>query len=201
MPTYTGKLIELGDPELGQSGKEKPRKVILKSDPNAQYGKTFRCWANSFEWGALQDFLGKPVTVEYVVQEANYTLPNGETPKPSNMITDVVLDGVQQNGDGGGESTDLRGSGSATQPSSSPAHDWTAPTPNKAGPAPKLSKDDYWARREEQDAARTLEIEAAWGVKAVLDRAGDEVMKPEDLVAKALQLIILKRQVASELAK
>ena len=204
--TYTGIVAELGGPELGKSGNEKPRRVVIKQDPAAQYGKTFRVWSNSYEWEALQDKLGKEVTVEYVLEQANFTLPNGETPKPSNKITDVLpaVDGGG-NGSGGGEVA-----GSAT----APADDWTTPKRGAGGsprkdeqvaatsPSPASSPPKYGGKRDDTDwEARTLEIEAAWAIGTLLGRAGNERVDPAELVDQAIQLVLTKRRVAERLPK
>lgn len=199
--TYSGVVAEVGGPELGSTGKEKPRKIIIKTDPTQQYGKTFRLWSNSYEWEQLQDKLGQQVTVEFVAEERQG--PQGSYTQ--NLITDVLQD-VGGNGERTGAVGEV-----ASAPQPSPSDDWTAPKvgvgapvespPAMAAPAPapsspSLSKDEYWQRREALDAERTLEIEAAWGIGQAIALGHTDPSKIEELTH---QLIILKHKIAGEL--
>jgi hypothetical protein len=183
--TFTGKLIELGGPELGKSGKEKPRKVVIKDDPAAQYGKTFRLWSSSEYFEILSNHLGQQVSVEYEAEEVTF----GDNTWTQNNIVGVQTNGGWGNGEQGNGSTE--GVWGSAPPDSGPE---SSPVTS-----PPASKDDYWERREAADAKRSLEMEAAWAVKAVLDLHPD--IKQDDLVSKAISLAIVKRQVASELGK
>lgn len=184
--TFTGVVSELGGIEMSKDGtKEKPRKVIIKEDVAKQYGKTFRCWSNQPEWDELEALRGKQVTVEFEVSQPNYTLPNGQTPNPSNMIVSVS----SANGEGRGG-------------------DWSVPDPGRgsagegASQSPPASKDDYWEQRQIMDEQRSLEMEAAWSVKAILDRTPLETeIKFSELVDKAIDLIVIKRQVAHHMGE
>ena len=183
--TYSGVIAELGGPELGKTGNEKPRKVVIKQDPSEQYGKTFRVWSSDYAWEQLnQAGIGSNVTVEFIIEEPTYTLPNGQKPKPTNKITDVV--------EGGGN-----GLGEVAAPSPE-THDWTAPQPTPE-PTPVQK---YGGKKDDVDwEARTLEIEAAWSIGVLLNRAGSEQVSEQKLVQDAIRLVLLKRQVASELGK
>lgn len=197
MPTYSGVVREVGGPELGKSGNEKPRKIVISDSPDYQ-GKTFRIWSNDSDFDVLSQSLGKHITVEYEAEP----IEMGGKKWTSNRIT-----GVQQNGDGGGERTGAVGEvAPAPQPSPSPT-DWSVPK----DPPPlewqetksKISgKDDYWEQRAVMDEHRSLEMEAAWAVKAVLDVEGPNAgsMTDDQIIDKALHLAILKRRIASEMA-
>ena len=201
--TYTGTVVEVGGAEIGSTGKEKPRKIVIKDDPSAQYGKTFRVWGNEYAYEILQGKAGQVVTVEYVID--NRQGPQG--PYQQNRITDVLQDvGGGGNGFAGGEV-----SGNAPPVSPPPAaQDWSAPKVSGAGtpaPAPTSTpppstpqnKDEYWEQRTILDQQRSLEMEAAWAVKACLDK--DPTASNQKLVQDAIGLIMLKRQVASEMAE
>lgn len=195
LQTYTGQVMEVHAPEVGSTGKNRPRKVVISDNPGTYKGKTFRCW----EWRDTFDLLqlGAQVTVHYEVE------PNPDpTRHGSNMISHVEVN----DGTGGGQangSSDVWGSASNAPATATPAPtDWTAP-PRTDGPVsqPQItSKDDYWEQRAVMDEQRTLEIESAWAIKAVLDRQGPGApMTEEQIIDKALQLVILKRRLASEL--
>ena len=187
---YSGVLTELGGPELGASGNEKPRKVIVKADVAKQYGKTFRVWAGTDLWRELEGLHGKPVTIEFETEQRQG--PKG--PYPQNMIVGVT----SNNGEGGG--------GDWSVPSPSDSRVWgsargdESETTPQSPPAP--SKEEYWERRERKDEARSLEMEAAWALKAVLDLEGpDHGLSDDELLTHALQLIFLKRRIAMEMSK
>lgn len=191
--TYTGQVMLVGDPEIGKTGNERPRKVVISDNPGQYQGKTFRCWSWKDDFALLK--VGAQVTVHYEV-EPN---PNPER-HGSNMISHVEVN----DGTGGGQangSSDVWGSASNAPAAATPAPtDWTAP-PRTDGPSPQVtSKDDYWEQRAVMDEQRTLEIESAWAIKAVLDRQEPGApMTEEQIIDKALQLVILKRRLASEL--
>lgn len=172
--TFTGTLTELGGQELGKSGNEKPRKVVIKDDPDAQYGKTFRCWSNSGEWEQLQGKLGQEVTVEYVDEQFG----SGDKTWTSHNITSVL------------------GNGQATENS------WGTPPPEEAPKAvtQRATTASVSTSKAKNDDDRTAEIEAAWAVKAILDRTpSDTEIKPDELKANAIRLVKLKREVAKSL--
>lgn len=200
----TGILTEVGGPEIGSTGKEKPRKIVIKQNASDQYGKTLRVWSNEFAFQELQQRAGQPVTVEFVVEDRQG--PQG--PYQQNRITDVLPV------EGNGERTGAGGSVSAPQPSPPAQQDWSIPKPDVGAggsptehptatgsptPAPTTTRDDYWAHREILDQQRSLEMEAAWSVKSVLDREPN--ISEQKLIQDAIRLIIIKRQVASEMAE
>lgn len=189
MPTYTGVLTELGGAELGQSGHEKPRKVVIKSDPNQENGKTFRTWSDSDAWFELQDKIGHTITVDFEIEQRQGG-PKGSYKQ--NVLKALV------GGAGGGEPQVARGSvANGEKPPS--AYDWSVPSdkdaPEKEPPPPPTPEPppDQWE-------AKTLEIEAAWAIKAILDKTPGEI-KESELLDKAMKLVILKRRLAYELSK
>lgn len=197
--TFTGVLTELGGPELAASGNEKPRKVVIKQDPAKHYGKTFRTWSNSDVWERLQSLNGQQVTVEYYAEERQGG-PNGTYTQ--NFLTGVLENG---NGAGGGQPHTSVGEGNdaGRSPAPSPTNDswgaapsgWTAPQETPS------TKDDYWNRREATDHERSMQMEAAWAVKAVLDVSKGEALSDDEVVQNALKLALVKRRVAFELGK
>lgn len=203
LQSYTGVLTELGGPEMGANA-EKPRKVVLKQDRTAQYGKTFRTWHDSLEWNDLETAgVGATFTVDYEIQ----TRQGG----PSGSYTQNWIIGVRQNGAGGGGGEPQPSSGevgsnagdpSTTTPTSGNGSWGTPPTAAWADAKTAIAtKDDYWEQRALMDEQRNLEMEAAWAVKCVLDRTPQDVeLKSSDLVEKSIQVIIVKRQVASEMS-
>lgn len=186
MADYTGVLSELGGAEIGQSGVEKPRRIIIKQDPNSQ-GKTFRAWSDSEPWLMLQERLGQTVTVVYE--------PEQRTGGPKGTYTQNRLVGVKNDGVGEGS----RVWGSAQEPE--PAQDWSVPKDDQQirpdEPPKPVSRDDYWEQRAAVDEQRSLQMEAAWAVKAALDLGTQR----DQVVVRAIEIAILKRQVASELSK
>lgn len=194
--TYTGQVMLVGDPEYAKNPphKERPRKILISDRPGQYQGKTFRIWVwREAEFEQLK--VGAWVTVHYEI-EPN---PNPER-HGSNMIS--VVETVEQGaGSGGGEPQPPSGevrSNAGEAPTPSPDAWSTPPTQDWAATKDVLSKDDYWAQREASDHERTLEIESAWAIRVVLDNA-DGQMSDDQVIDKALQLVIMKRRLASEL--
>lgn len=170
--SYTGQVMLVGDPEIGSTGKERPRKVVISDNPGQYQGKTFRCWSWKPDFEAFE--VGRWVTVGYEVE------PNPDpTRHGSNMIS--VAETTTAPGGGGGQPQKGPSAGEGPQAGRSPS---PQPTPRVVN--------DY--------DETTLQIESAWAIKAVLDRQDPgEPMKPDEVIEKALQLVILKRRLASEL--
>lgn len=180
--TFTGILSELGGAEMGATGREKPRKVIIKQDANQQYGKTFRCWADSDAFRALEGKLGQSVTIEYEVEE--------RTGGPRGSYSQNVLIGIKN-----GEAAEWPAPISNPAPGSP---DWQPPGDEDAPPevaaTPRKTRDE-WDERGAQ-------MEAAWALKAMLDVEGpDHGLTEDELLANALRLILLKRRLAFEMEK
>lgn len=195
--TFSGVLTELGGPELGKSGNEKPRKVIIKEDVAKQYGKTFRCWSSNPEWDDLQELHGKPITVEFVVEQPDYLLPNGQKPNPSNMIVGVIPTEASSNGEGGAGDWGVPSEpvwGSAGEVAST-----QSPAPSSA-PA---SKDDYWEHKTVMDEQRQHEISASWAIREAIDLLSVGASQPppqEQVLSTAHQLLVMKDQIVSEIS-
>ena len=203
--SYTGQVMLIGDPEIGKTGKERPRKVVISDRPGQYQGKTFRCWSWKPDFEMFK--VGAWVTVKYEVE------PNPDpTRHGSNMIS--VAEAAQSGG--GGAGTDNEGSHSSTTSFGNAVDSgWgspsPAPAPSPAGNPPPAwqevkqqiaSKDDYWEQKAAKDDLRSLEMEAAWGLKCVLDLEGpDHDLSDETLVADAIRIILLKRRVAVEMGR
>ena len=205
LKTYSGVVTTVADPEIGSTGNEKPRRVVIKKDLNEQYGKTFRIWSNHDDFPNL--VMGQPITVEYIEQ------PNPDPQrKPSNIIQSAWA--TEGAGVASGTPTPVA-QPTKSAPSAGPSGDdpWgPTPHPNAQTAATSMpvatngnlsySKDDYWERREATDEQRQREIEAAWGINATIALYGvlDATLDKDKLHAKAHELIVLKKQIASELA-
>lgn len=177
-----GFVAELGGKEVGKTGKEKPRKVVVKEDSSQQYGKTLRCWSNIPEFDVLTQAanVGNQVEVHYDVRE----IPGTEFTQ--NMVVDVV---PLLEGGNGSEPIWGGGDNAGAAPSGSPTH-------ASATPAPQ-SKDDYWARREAGDEERTRQMIAAWSIEQAIRLGFKDSAEVHDTAHK---LIVLKDRIASELS-
>ena len=185
--TMTGYVAELGGAEIGKTGKEKPRKVVLKKDLGEQYGKTFRVWSSSYQWDQLQDKKGQLVTLEYVVEERQGG-PSGSYTQ--NMITDVLTDV------GGGGNGVSAGEVAGNTPVTTPADDWSVPKP-AAEPAPApVTVQKYGGKKDQDDVQRN--IIASWAITNAV-RLGWK--NPDEIRDMAHKLIVLKDQIAAELAE
>lgn len=190
--TYTGQVMLVANPEIGKTGNERPRKIVISDRPGSYQGKTFRIWAwKEDQFSKLK--VGEWVTVHYEIE------PNPDPTRHGSNHISVVEPTTAQ----GGGQADVGGEVSGSQPASQPTRepgDWsTPPSGGWANTKQELSKDDYWARREATDAERTLEIESAWAINAVLQTSTG--LTDEQVIDKALQLVILKRRLASELGR
>lgn len=135
---FTGYVTEVGGKELGQSGKEKPRKIIVKDDLGAQFGKTFRVWANTDDFQKLRDAADNGTLVEVYFDQR--PIPGREGHQ--NLVTSVIADG---------------GPGPAHDPDA----DWEQPQQAsipQSAPKPAPKKYDQ----------TTHEIEAAWALGVLL---------------------------------
>lgn len=207
--TYTGQVREVHPAEVGSTGKNKPRKIIISDNPGQYQGKTFRCWEwKEDDFSKLQ--VGAWVTVHYEVEPNPNPSLNG-----SNMISHVELatsgGGEPQSGVGGS----VGNAGEAPAPANgngswgTPPANWASPQQATPPPVYQQAKEhiegtnaqkDYWERRQAEDEARTLEIEAAWALNTILQVEGpDHGMTDDELLQRALQLILLKRRCASEM--
>jgi hypothetical protein len=204
--TYQGVIKEIGGVELSKSGEhEKPRKVVISDSPDYA-GKTFRIWGNADGFSELR--VGEPVTVEYEVQERQGG-PSGSFKQ--NMISTIHPNGGSgSGGESANGSSSVWGSAPPAPEAATPQADWSVP-----GSGTKTPPETDYDRRErekqariearqafldQRDDARTLQIESAWAIEAVLSREEtDKRMTPDEIIEKALQLVILKRRLASEL--
>ena len=186
LTTYTGQVVLVGDPEIGKNGKERPRKIMISDNPGQYQGKTFRIWSwKEDDFSKLQ--VGQWVTVHYEVEPSL-----DPTRRGANAIS-VVETAEQGAGSGGGQPRTSVGEGNDAERSPAPEPS-AAPLPESWG-ATKAAV----ARDEYQD--KTLDIESGWAIKAVL-HISPELAGNDDLILdKALQLIILKRRLASELSR
>lgn len=175
--TYTGVLTELGGAEIGSTGKEKPRKVIVK---NGERMKTFRCWSSSDIWQQLQPLGGKPVTVSYDTEQRQG--PSGPYQQNNILAVQVAAEST-----GGGWESGAGVWGSASSPNTQPP--------------PVSSKDDYWAHREVMDEQRSQHMAAAWSISqaiALLSLGATEPPAKDHIETVAHQLLVLKEQIVSE---
>lgn len=213
--TYSGQVIEIGGAELGRSGKEKPRKVVITDKPGEYQGKTFRIWSNEPDFLKLQT--GQWTTVYYEPQEVHGQ--NGKS-WTQNMI--VGVDGTDSvDGAGIGPSPDS-GSPSpaaAGTPAPSTDHsDWGAPPRDMWGDRPvqtitdpttaakaawdrqkasqPLSKDDYYRNKEAKDEERNKRMAIAWAIGQAVALGHKE---PDQIESTAHQLLILQDRMVSEL--
>ena len=176
---YKGQIKSIGAAELGASGHEKPRKVVISDSPTYQ-GKTFRIWSNDSDFDTLMaaSNAGREVEIEYVVEERQGG-PSGTYKQ--NMIVNVH---------------DPRaGDWSVPQPSEGeappPGDGFSVPasaSPEPQSPPPS----DPWEDK-------TYEIEAAWAVKAVLDARPELLNNFGDLMLQSKKLIEEKRRLALQL--
>jgi hypothetical protein len=82
---YTGTVLEVGPQEVGKSGRNKPRKLLVSDDPENYQGKTFRIWDDD-DGMNLDQLKGQIVTVDYEVRN----IPN--TPNfTQNMVSSVEI--------------------------------------------------------------------------------------------------------------
>lgn len=145
MITYVGYVMEIGAPEKGKSGKEKPRKVVVSNRPGEYQGKTFRCWGNTDDFQAFRRAADGNLQVEiaYEVQQ----IPN--TTYTQNMVSSVLVNGeVPVSGDTANVEI-VADSATVTSSASAPS------------PSP-------------QDM-RSYELESAWAIGQVLHRAAGEI--------------------------
>ena len=213
--TYAGTVVELGGEELGRSGHAKPRKVVIKADPTAQFGKTFRVWQDSDSWETLSRLNGKHVVVLYDVEEREGG-PQGKYTQ--NMIVGVdAPDSVD--GAGVGPSTDSGGTPPPTTAAGTPASSadhsgWGSPPVDvwtgrvvqetKDPTTNYVSKDDYWKRKEDKDDDRTNQMASAWAISqaiAIMSVGAKEPPQDQVIERVAHELLILKERMAAELAQ
>lgn len=181
--TYTGTLTELGGKEMGATGNEKPRKVVVKDDPTKQYGKTFRTWHDSLEWNDLEQYgLGALVTIEYVTEQRQ------GGPQGSYTVNTIV--GVRQDGAGVSASDGEGG-------------DWGEPHGPVGEVGPPVGKPVASTPHRATDwDERGIQMEAAWAIKTAFHwfQPGDQITASM-LLDKAMELAMLKRRLAAELAE
>lgn len=186
--TYTGIVREVGGKEMAKNGKtEKPRKIVISDSPDYA-GKTFRVWVNSSDFLVLQSALnsGEEVTVTYEVN------PIPGTTYSQNMILNASTG--QPSGDW---STPAK---EEEAPAAAPPQRQHPPAATQSTPPSQpLSKDDYWEQRAADEARRESEIEAAWAVGKLVESDPQGSLSAEQVIANALHLIDLKRQVAAKL--
>lgn len=193
--TYSGTVVSIGAKEMSKDGtKEKPRKVIVTDSPDYQ-GKTFRCWYDSEPFRVIADAWnnGEVVHIAYDIN------PIPGTDYKQNMVTAATTNGDgaawQQAGTPNWGQTESDPTDSAQQPAASTQR--TIKPDHNSNEA----KEKYWAEREAKDAQRTLEIEAAWGIQTALQVLDTDDRKPNKVQEVALQMVMLKRAVAKELAQ
>lgn len=200
--TYDGTVIEVGGAEMGKSGKEKPRKVVVSPNPtdDKPKTKTFRIWKDDDYFPILERNLGKLVTVEFVTEDVTF----GDKSWTQNNII-----GVLESDEGGdwGEPQEPRGEvgSNAGEPVTSESNgSWGTPPPSdwtevkakvSSGPT---SKDDYWERREAADEARTRQMVAAWSIEQAIRLGKSSENEIHELAHK---LILLKERIAKESAE
>lgn len=192
--TYTGVVKEVGGAELGKTGNEKPRKIVISDSPDYQ-GKTFRVWSSDSTFEVLSQALGQQITVQFEAEQRQ---------GPQGPYTQNRIVGVQNGGGGEGNGSSAVWGSATPAPAPTPSTDWSVPGSGGAPQQPPspVTKDDYWEQRQVMDQQRSLEMEAAWAVKSVLDRIPQDVTyEPENVVTAAIALAMLKRRVASELAE
>lgn len=211
--TYAGTVVELGGEELGRSGHAKPRKVVIKADPNAQYGKTFRVWQDSDSWETLSRLNGKHVVVLYDVEEREGG-PQGKYTQ--NMIVGVDAPdsadgaGIGPRPDSGSPSPAVAGTPAPSADHSTwgtpPVGAWSGrPVQETKDPTTTyVSKDDYWKRKEDKDEERSNHMAAAWAIsQAIAIMSVGAAEPPQDQVIErvAHELLILKERIVAELAQ
>lgn len=168
---YSGIVKEIGGKELGKTGNEKPRKVVVSDSPDYQ-GKTFRCWANTDDFQLLRQALDEGMEVE-IHYDIN---PIPGTDYTQNMVSSVLSTNGQD------------GQVAAQVPLQAPQAERSEGTTG-GGSAPRGSS---------ATSNTTHEIEAAWALGVVVQAFGNS-LDQEAMAQKAHQLIVLKRQIASEL--
>ena len=195
--SYTGQVMLVADPEIGTTGKERPRKVMISDNPGNYQGKTFRIWAwKEAEFEQLT--VGSWVTVHYEVEPNPTPGRNG-----SNMVSHV--EPATATGGGQPTTTDVpmnAGLGEVRQ---------SGPTPQPTVAQPAQENDYDRREREKQariearqalmdqrDDERTLQMESAWAIAKVLDMSSG--LNDDQVIEKGLQLVILKRRLARELS-
>lgn len=194
--SYAGTVVELGGEELGASGHPKPRKVVVKADPTAQYGKTFRVWEDSDAWSRLSKLNGQHVTILFDIEER----PGG----PKGTYTQNMIVGVDAPEGSDGAGSPPQGSGQAPTPAPSDASTWATspPTDTWSKPVqtvtdPTLTKDDYWNRKEDKDEERNKRMAVAWAIGQAIQLGHKE---PDHIESFAHQLLILQDRMVSELS-
>ena len=186
LKTYSGIVTTVADAEIGSTGNEKPRRVVIKQDLNEQYGKTFRIWSNHDDFGNL--VMGHPITVEYV------EVPNRDpSRKPSNMIQAAWQD--SEGGANGTSAAHTSGAPTGTAPPSGTADD-DPPNPLNAAPSFAQTKDDYREQKEAKDEDRNRRMAVAWAISQSIALGHTA---PEDLHKTAHNLLVLQDRIVSEL--
>lgn len=192
--TYTGVVMEVGQPEMSKDGtKERPRKIVISDKPDTYQGKTFRCWVDRDYFQDLQR--GAHVTVHYEVQ------PNRDpSRRGSNMIEAVQV--VTGGGANGTTAAHTSVAPTGTAPSSGGFTDedpWEA-TPNPltdAAPVIPTNKDDYWEQKEAKDEDRNRRMAAAWAISQSIALGKS---KPDEIHDTAHKLLVLQDRIVSEIA-
>lgn len=200
--SYTGQVMLVAEPEIGSTGNERPRKVMISDNPGNYQGKTFRIWAwKEAEFEQLK--VGSWVTVHYEVEPNPTPGRNG-----SNMVSHV--EPATATGGGQPTTTDVpmdAGLGEVQQP---------VPTPQPTDYATRredvVIENDYDRREREKQARiearqafldqrdddRTLQMESAWAIAKVLEMSNG--LTDDQVIEKGLQLVILKRRMARALS-
>ena len=204
LKTYEGVVTTIGDAEIGSTGNEKPRRIVIKKDLNEQYGKTFRIWSNHDDFGNLT--LGQPIVVEY--QE----VPNRDpSRKPSNMIQAAWQE--SEGGANGTSAAHTSGAPTGTAPPSAATgwddDDWGPPqTPGKtAGSTSAPTRDGGASGGSGQSASappatkwddREAVVGVSWAIKCAIQALGPGC-QIETVHQAAHRMLVLRDRIVSEL--